>query len=46
MPEHRAWRYHQDRVAEALREEIGAMIEGELSILMSIRGTSAAVATR
>jgi ribosome-binding factor A len=30
MPEHRGRRHHQDRVAEALREEIGAMIEGEL----------------
>lgn len=31
MPEHRARKHHQDRVAEALREEIGTMIEGELS---------------
>jgi ribosome-binding factor A len=31
MPEQRARKYHQDRVAEALREEIGTMIEGELS---------------
>ncbi|HET7105099.1 MAG TPA: 30S ribosome-binding factor RbfA [Terracidiphilus sp.] len=31
MPEHRGRRHHQDRVAEALREEIGAMLEGELS---------------
>ena len=31
MPEHRARRHHQDRVAETLRLEIGAMIEGELS---------------
>jgi ribosome-binding factor A len=31
MPEHRARKHHQDRVAEALREEIGAMIGGELS---------------
>ena len=31
MPEHRASKHHQDRVAETLREEIGAMIEGELS---------------
>lgn len=31
MPEHRARKHHQDRVAEALRLEIGAMIEGELS---------------
>jgi len=30
MPEHRARKHHQDRVAEALRLEIGAMIEGEL----------------
>jgi ribosome-binding factor A len=31
MPEHRARKHHQDRVAETLREEIGTMIEGELS---------------
>jgi ribosome-binding factor A len=31
MPEQRARKYHQDRVAETLREEISAMIEGELS---------------
>ena len=31
MPEQRARKYHQDRVAEMLRDEIGAMIEGELS---------------
>lgn len=31
MPEQRARKHHQDRVAEALKEEIGAMIEGELS---------------
>ncbi len=31
MPEHRARKHHQDRVAETLREEIGSMIEGELS---------------
>jgi ribosome-binding factor A len=31
MPEHRARKHHQGRVAEALREEIGSMIEGELS---------------
>jgi ribosome-binding factor A len=31
MPEHRGRKHHQDRVAEALREEIGTMIEGELS---------------
>lgn len=31
MPEHRGRRHHQDRVAEALRLEIGTMIEGELS---------------
>lgn len=29
--EHRARKHHQDRVAESLREGIGAMIEGELS---------------
>lgn len=31
MPELRARKYHQERVAETLREEIGAMLEGELS---------------
>src|SRR5436305_7053890 len=31
MPQHRARKHHQDRVAETLSEEIGAMIEGELS---------------
>ncbi len=31
MEEHRARKHHQDRLAEALREEIGAMIEGELA---------------
>ena len=31
MAEQRGRKHHQDRVAEALREEIGAMIEGELS---------------
>jgi ribosome-binding factor A len=31
MPEHRGRKHHQDRIAETLREEIGAMIEGELS---------------
>jgi ribosome-binding factor A len=31
MPEHRARKHHQDRVAETLRIEIGSMIEGELS---------------
>ncbi len=31
MPEHRGQKHHQDRVAETLREEISAMIEGELS---------------
>jgi ribosome-binding factor A len=31
MAENRGRKHHQDRVAEALREEIGAMIEGELS---------------
>ena len=30
MPEHRGLKHHQDRVAESLRLEIGAMIEGEL----------------
>ncbi|MGA9668206.1 MAG: 30S ribosome-binding factor RbfA [Terracidiphilus sp.] len=30
MPEHRARKHHQDRVAETLRIEIGTMIEGEL----------------
>jgi len=31
MPENRARKHHQDRVAETLRLEIGVMIEGELS---------------
>jgi ribosome-binding factor A len=31
MPEQRARKYHQDRVAGTLRDEITAMIEGELS---------------
>jgi ribosome-binding factor A len=31
MPEHRARKHHQDRVAAALRLEIGTVIEGELS---------------
>lgn len=31
MPEHRGRKHHQDRVTETLREEIGAMIGGELS---------------
>ncbi len=31
MPEHRGRKHHQDRVAETLREEISAMIEGELT---------------
>jgi ribosome-binding factor A len=31
MPEQRGRKHHQDRVAEALRLEIGTMIEGELS---------------
>ena len=31
MPEHRGRKHHQDRVAETLREEIGTMIEGQLS---------------
>lgn len=31
MPEQRARTYHQNRVAETLREEIGAMLEGQLS---------------
>ena len=31
MPEQRGRKYHQERVAETLREEIGSMIEGELS---------------
>src|ERR1035438_7550761 len=30
MPEHRARKHHQDRVAETLREELGVLIEGEL----------------
>ena len=31
MPEHRARKYHKDRVAETTREEIDAMILGDLS---------------
>lgn len=31
MPEHRGREHHRDRVAEALREEIGVLIEGELT---------------
>ncbi|MGC9223328.1 MAG: 30S ribosome-binding factor RbfA [Terracidiphilus sp.] len=31
MPEQRARKHHQDRVAVALREEISVLIEGELS---------------
>jgi len=31
MPENRARKHHQDRVAETLRLEIGIMIDGELS---------------
>ncbi len=31
MPMQRARKYHQDRVAETLRDEISTMIEGELS---------------
>jgi ribosome-binding factor A len=31
MPEHRARKHHQDRVAETLRLEISTTIEGELS---------------
>jgi ribosome-binding factor A len=31
MPEQRGRKYHQARVAETLRDEIGAMIEGQLS---------------
>ena len=31
MPEHRARKHHQDRVAETLRLEIATMLEGELS---------------
>ncbi len=31
MPEQRARKYHQERVAETLREEISTMIQGELS---------------
>ena len=30
MPEHRARKHHEDRVAETLRLELGTMIEGEL----------------
>jgi len=31
MPEQRGRTYHRDRVAETLREEISAMLEGQLS---------------
>lgn len=31
MPEPRARQYHRNRVAESLREEVSAIIEGELS---------------
>ncbi len=31
MPEHRARTYHRSRVAHSFSEEIGAMLEGELS---------------
>ncbi len=31
MPEQRARKYHRDRVAETLRDEIGTMIQGELA---------------
>ncbi len=31
MPEQRARKYHQDRIAETIREEIDGMILGELS---------------
>ncbi len=31
MPEQRARKYHQDRIAETIREEIDAMILGDLS---------------
>jgi len=31
MPEHRGRAYHQNRVAETLREEIDTMLEGQLS---------------
>jgi len=30
MPEHRGRQHHRERVGEALKEEIGAIIEGEL----------------
>jgi ribosome-binding factor A len=54
MPEQRARKYHQDRVAETMREEIDAMILGELSdprigsahvteVLLNPGGKSAAV---
>ena len=31
MPEHRAREHHRNRVQETLREEIGVIIDGELS---------------
>lgn len=54
MPESRARQHHQDRVAGALRDEISAMIEGELSdprisfayvtqVLLNPGGKSAAI---
>jgi ribosome-binding factor A len=54
MPVSRARQYHRDRVAEALREEISTMIEGELSdprisfayithVLLNPGGKSAAI---
>jgi ribosome-binding factor A len=54
MPVNRGRKYHQDRVADALREEIDAMIEGELTdtrielchvteVVLNSRGKSAYV---
>jgi ribosome-binding factor A len=54
MPEQRGRQYHRERISEALKEEIGAIIEGELGdprialcyiteILMAPEGKSARV---
>lgn len=31
MPEHRGREYHRERLSQAIREEVGALIEGELA---------------
>jgi len=40
MPEHRARKHHQDRVAETLKIEIGAMIEASYPIRASTSAMS------